>query len=214
MKKISIFAFFYFSFLPTTFACDFSPPEMKTSEFIADKAVFWGRATAKKWNPYSLKALEHSTNSTFLDVEVIKPLKGEIGNHSKIWLDNKTSCGIDIPLGRIYLFVVKPIGNSDYFADMLTSSIVSNQAIISLFELDKDLQIGRYDYPPNLVTLEHNHWQEWFKNCQSAPVATRAENCLSLSELEEIYFAYQLEYEEVQNIASIKPKSWWERFWK
>ncbi|MEP1230197.1 MAG: hypothetical protein ABJG88_05940, partial [Litorimonas sp.] len=117
MQRFFILAICYFSFFTAANACDFPFPEVKTSEFISDKTVFWGRATAKKWDRHTKMRVEDNfPTSTYLDVEVIRPLKGKIGKDFKVWL-SETRCGIDVTLGQVFLFVVRPIGKSDYYAD-------------------------------------------------------------------------------------------------
>ena len=210
MKWFIVFTICFLIYSPTVSACDFPPPDIKTSEFVSNKTVFWGRATAKKWNPDSTMSIEDNfPTSTYLDVEVIRQLKGKVGKNSKIWL-SETSCGIDVPLGQINLFVVKSIGRSDFYADQLTSSLASDRAIISLLKLDFDVQVGGNAYPPDPGWLESKHWKEWLKACETNEEPYY--NCLSLDKLKEISDAYEAEYEGVQKTASFKAKPWWLRF--
>ncbi|GGX56093.1 hypothetical protein GCM10011309_01020 [Litorimonas cladophorae] len=214
MKWFLIIAFCFLSYPVTADACDFPPPDIKTSEFVSDKTVFWGRATAKKWDPDAVTSIENNfPTSTYLEVEVIRQLKGDVRKNTKVWL-SETSCGIDVTLGNITLFVVKPIGGSDFYADMMVSSLASDRAIISLFKLDLDVQIGGHAYPPDPNWLEAPHWKKWLMTCQSDETNGRPQDCLSLDELEEITDAYETEYESVKNITWQKTKPWWKKFTK
>ena len=195
-------------------ACDFPLPEIKTSEFISEKTVFWGRATAKKWDRHTKMSVEGNfPTSTYLDVKVFRPLKGKVDDSLKVWL-SETSCRIDVPLGRTVLFVVKPTGKSDYYADQLTSSIASDRAVISLLKLGIDVQVGGHAYPPEPGWLDSEHWKKWLKDCESDEANEGAHHCLSLDDLKDITQAYKTEYEEVENIPWPKPKPWWARFKK
>ena len=214
MKRLFVLAICYFGYFPAANACDFPLPEIKTSEFISDKTVFWGRATAKKWDRHTKMSVEDNfPTSTYLDVEVIRPLQGKISKDFKVWL-SESSCGIDVTLGRVSLFVVRPIGKSDFYADQLTSSIASDRAVISFLKLGMDVQVGGVFYPPSLVTLKYERWQKWLEACESAEPNDRPHECLSLPVLKEISDAYDMEYEEVESLAFAKAKPWWSRFTK
>lgn len=214
MKRLFILAICCFSYIPVVNACDFPLPELKTSEFVSDKTVFWGRATAKKWDRHTkISDGMGFPTSIYVDVEVIRPLIGNVDKTSKVWL-SETGCGIDVPLGQIFLFVVKPMGKSDYYADQLTSSIASDRAIISLLKLDIDVQVGGGSYPPSLGTLKWESWQKWLEACESNETSARPNNCLSLPDLKDISQAYDREYEDVENAALVKAKPWWAIFKK
>ncbi len=214
MKGFFVFLFCYFSLVQSAWACDYQIPDITTSEYISGKTVFWGFATAKKWdrnakfNPEG----EYPT-STYIEVEVLRGLKGKIGKKTKIWL-SETSCGIDPPLGEVFLFVVRPEGKSDYYADELTSTFASDRAIISLLRLDFDVQARGLSYPPSPDWLKSSNWEKWVNDCKSADPYVRPNNCLSLNELEEISNAYDEEYKEVEKIYLTEANPWWARVLK
>jgi len=212
MKRFFILAICCFSYFPAVNACDFPLPEIKTNEFISDKTVFWGRATAKKWDRHTKMSVEGNfPTSTYLDVTVFRTLKGNVDDSLKVWL-SETSCGIDVPLGQTALFIVRPLGKSEYYADQLTSSIASDRAVISLLKLGIDVQVGGYAYPPEPGWLESEYWEKWLKDCESDETNLGVHPCLSRDVLKQISDAYETEYEDVQNIPWPKRKAWWARF--
>lgn len=214
MTRFVLITICFLVYSPIANACDYELPEIKTSEYISDKTIFWGRATAKKWEPQAkIGGGTGFPTSIYADVEVIRPLKGTISKKSKIWL-SQSSCGIYVPLGQVILFVVKPIGESDYYADQLTSSLASDQAIISLLKLDIDVKVGGGSYPPTLETLEYEYWKKWLSACESSTNTSKPDNCLSRPVLKKIAEAYDTEFEHVENIAMTEKKSWWPRFKK
>ena len=214
MKNFFGFLFFYFVFVQSVWACDYLIPDITTSEYISGKTVFWGFATAKKWDRNAKFNPEGDfPTSTYLEVEVLRGLKGKIGKETKIWL-SETSCGIDPPLGEVFLFVVRPEGKSEYYADELTSTFASDKAIISLLKLNFDVKALGSSYPPSPDWLSSGTWEKWDKDCQSSDPNLRPNNCLNLSELEQISNAYDEEHEAVEKIFLTEANPWWAEVFK
>ena len=49
MKRLLVFILCNFYVAQSAQACDYPSPDFTTSEYISEKTVFWGVATAKKW---------------------------------------------------------------------------------------------------------------------------------------------------------------------
>jgi len=123
--RMSVFIFFTFGASTQALACSWPNHEIKASEFVKGKTIFWGRA---------LETKQASAPSHNLVVDVVKPLHGKTKKRVRLLVDNSTSCAHEFKINEVELYILRKWEDNRLYTDQAIMHRASHAAIIAFLE--------------------------------------------------------------------------------
>jgi len=130
LKQIlTVVALIFVWFTSPVQACDWTPPDGMTSDWVENKVVFWGRPIETKWDKSSKS--DWPAYNIYTTIEVVEEVQGNLPKKIKVnHAIDGSSCGTYFDLGSIQLIVVpqKEHGRfltGSYIKDAVNKFVVS-----------------------------------------------------------------------------------------